>query len=446
MENDEREWEPDTKEQTQTDTTNWYDTAKKNNERLLQETCVRPSPTLLPPADADTVAACPSHLADAAGTPTMVLFLGENGLTNSFYILSNGLQIACAAGHNVVVEFTRDLLSDSRVDISEAVNVPVLNQKLLADCNNTQVIHRQCLSKLQQKAAVDAKAKKSASVLYFENELSSSSSSSALYPTYQACPFQDCAPKVKFEPPVMRWLMAIVPNHHRIVWLPLDSNKADCRLFDHRNGKGSDGKGHNHSDKNKNHIEYNAVHFNLDVDWILYRCEGVHKWHDWKRFAKDKLCYKDSAGAVVSARHQIEQACCSSSTGEFAPFIRAAVKKYVREMGLQFRIPNLPLVVASSLGKVSPATVWVLDEFKQLVRSELRVPLNKIWLGSSGTSYREINAAADLGMLLNAKDVVLTNRSTFSYLVQAHFEARGRGVGFVDPGDCGLGRPSWVWV
>ena len=110
-----------------------------------------------------------------------------------------------------------------------------------------------------------------------------------------------------------------------------------------------------------------------------------------------------------------------------------------------FRTPSLPLIIATSIGKNNGHTQWILDEFCRLVRTELNA--SKIWIGSAGAPFREINAAADLGMLLKARDVVLTNQSTFSFYVQSKLQEKGDSkVAYVDPGGCGLGRPSWVWV
>jgi hypothetical protein len=309
--------------------------------------------------------------------------------------------MACDAGHNVVVQFTRDsksmrrrvgnvcfrlivfvvvrvVLSSKQVDVSEAVDVFGLNKKLEVICTNTQVIHMACLARLMKGAGRSS--------------------------TYKACN-SGCLTKVPFQPPDRKMLMLLHPNPD-ITWLA----SGGCHTFDRSKA-------------------YNAVHFNIDVDWILYRCEGLKKWVAWKKSTRMKHHQKNAE----HTQKEIEEKCCTR-IGSYVPFIRKAMNEYIKVMAKQFSDPALPLVVATSIGKMTNSTSWIFDEFRELVKKELKV--KKVVVGSSGTDFREINAAADIGVMLKAQDVVLTSDSTFSFFVQAHFEDDGKKVGYANPGGC----------
>lgn len=98
---------------------------------------------------------------------------------------------------------------------------------------------------------------------------------------------------------------------------------------------------------------YNAVHFNFDVDWILWVCDVS----TYTPFVKGELS-RSQLEAVVGAE------------GRNANFVRRIlIPRYVAAMRTAFANTTLPIVLCSSLGKLVSATLWIADELEAAVRA-----------------------------------------------------------------------------
>lgn len=158
---------------------------------------------------------------------------------------------------------------------------------------------------------------------------------------------------------------------------------------------------------------FNAIHFNIDADWLLFICSS---FATYTRYGTG--LFRDG-----------EEASLLSANGSHAPFVRRVViPQFIRAMRLAFVDPTLPVVACTSLGKLFRVTMWIVDEFEQAVNAAFGVPLV---LGSTGNDWRELNALADLRMLVHARSAVLWPGSTFSELAALHRAARNASVGWV---------------
>lgn len=135
---------------------------------------------------------------------------------------------------------------------------------------------------------------------------------------------------------------------------------------------------------------YDAVHFNLDCDWLLYleRRNGTRNRlrRGWAS-KTEALCgggdihIKDLGSALAQSYAQ-----ATSNVAGDAPWL-----------------------VVTSIGKPGhAATRWVLDSYKRAL------PNLVFFMTGSRSRYREVNAAAELGVLLGARNFVGLWHSTFS--------------------------------
>ncbi|KAJ1445463.1 hypothetical protein M885DRAFT_549803 [Pelagophyceae sp. CCMP2097] len=147
---------------------------------------------------------------------------------------------------------------------------------------------------------------------------------------------------------------------------------------------------------------FNAVHFNLDCDWLLYMEKRDGKPDRMKKF---KFDFK-KANAV-----------CDGSDANLKAIAFRSVAAYVnatRKMGDQ-----LPVLVATSIGKAGhEATQWVFDAYRA------QLPGLTFFKSGAASKYREVNAAAELSLLLEAECFVGLGRSTFSKFVALRLRRR----------------------
>ena len=176
---------------------------------------------------------------------------------------------------------------------------------------------------------------------------------------------------------------------------------------------------------------FNAVHFNIDVDWLLFICT-------------DLAIYGRGIAGLLSIEEEIE---LLSRRGRLAPFVRRVViPQFIRAMNLTFEDSSLPVVACTSLGKLFAATRWIADEFETAVHKTFGA---RLVLGSAGSSARELNAIADLQALARARSAVLWPGSSFSELAAAHRATRNASTGWVAnlavDGLCELNRTEVTW-
>lgn len=158
---------------------------------------------------------------------------------------------------------------------------------------------------------------------------------------------------------------------------------------------------------------YNAIHFNIDADWLLFICSSLNVYG---RHGKGQLS-------------DAEQAALLSSTGAHAPFVRRVViPQFMRAMRLGFVDAALPVVACTSLGKLGRATLWIAEELEVAIAAAFGTPLV---LGATGSDQRELNALADLRVLVQAQSAVLWPGSSFSEVAAIHRAARHAPIGWV---------------
>jgi len=158
---------------------------------------------------------------------------------------------------------------------------------------------------------------------------------------------------------------------------------------------------------------YDAVHFNLDTDWILMRRDGVEAWGAY-------------FNADLEEQQRIERECCSrDAKPEHVAWIRGAIAAYNAACSAHLS-QHPPVVIATSIGKdpSHTATQWILDEFVA-ANSQLRFAI-----GITDFSYRELNAAAEASILFNSRSFIAFPGSTFSHLVKR--KVLGNGGAFHD--------------
>ena len=153
---------------------------------------------------------------------------------------------------------------------------------------------------------------------------------------------------------------------------------------------------------------YNAVHFNLDCDWLLYleRRNGTRN-----RFTK--YHHSDHPRAMTNAL-------CGGGDVHINALGTAMAHNYARATASV--ASELPWLVVTSIGKPGhSAAQWVLDGY-------LRALPNLTFFRSGTQSrYREINAAAELGLLLGARNFVGLYHSTFSKFAAQRLDQKSNG-------------------
>lgn len=155
---------------------------------------------------------------------------------------------------------------------------------------------------------------------------------------------------------------------------------------------------------------YNSVHFNLDCEWLLYLerlmvNRGIpgftnHFDHYIKDPAKSQyLCVKGYDRAITTVAELYVDG-----------YVNAT-----RQMG-----SHLPIFLATSIGKQGHnTTTWVINEYKNKLG-----PTFSFFESLARSPHREINAAAELGLVLGARNFVGIGMSTFSKLVAGRIRRR----------------------
>ena len=158
---------------------------------------------------------------------------------------------------------------------------------------------------------------------------------------------------------------------------------------------------------------YNAIHFNADVDWLLFICAPTLAFGLYYNKQLEEADIKQLVGP----------------RGKFAHFVhKHLLPEFVRAMRATFRDTSLPVVVCSPLGKVTQASNWIVDELQRSVQTAFGV---RIILGAAATPARELNALADLQVLTAAQSAVLWQGSTYSALAAVRLLVRNASVGWV---------------
>jgi len=153
---------------------------------------------------------------------------------------------------------------------------------------------------------------------------------------------------------------------------------------------------------------YNAVHFNLDCDWLLYlkRRNGTRN-----RFTKYVRSHFPDA---------MTNALCGGGDVHINALGTAMAHIYARATASV--ASELPWLVVTSIGKPGhSAAQWVLDGYMQAL------PNLTFFRSGTQSRYREINAAAELGLLLGARNFVGLYHSTFSKFAEQRLKQKSNG-------------------
>jgi len=161
--------------------------------------------------------------------------------------------------------------------------------------------------------------------------------------------------------------------------------------------------------------EYDAVHLDLDTDWILFRYPHFQgpkpHYKAWQPFFEGDL----------EAREAIQRRCCAEDGDpEVVRWVRGVLANYTKLCYEHFT-PRRPVLVATSLGKDPrlPHTDWVLEAF---VRSNAGLDLV---VGRSSRPEVTLNAAAEFRYLERAGTLLWFTGSTYSALARDRVLARG---------------------
>ena len=153
------------------------------------------------------------------------------------------------------------------------------------------------------------------------------------------------------------------------------------------------------------HSLYNAVHFNLDCDWLLYL---------EKRF---KTAATPTRRKFKNWQLESERLCSRGADASLTAVALRYVGAYVR--ATQAMGDTLPVLVATSIGKdLHTATQWVLDAYQDAL------PNFTFFKSGAASPYREVNAAAELSLLLNAESFIGLTQSTFSGFIERRLQRR----------------------
>jgi len=147
---------------------------------------------------------------------------------------------------------------------------------------------------------------------------------------------------------------------------------------------------------------FNAVHFNLDCDWLLYLERRLARSGNVEFYDR----YKKVKELNFSMTY-----CSQGMDVSIGKVAKKYIQGYVnatRHMG-----HDLPILLATSIGKTGhTSTSWVLEAYKKNLG-----PKYVFYESGSSSIHRELNAAAELKLLLAAKKFIGLSLSTFSNLV-----------------------------
>ena len=316
-----------------------------------------------------------THLLDQANTSFVFVrnSIHHAGLINQIMSLAFSISTACHKGASLAVQgFKVDahVTNSPVVSANTFVDVAYLNQRLSKNpwCQHTVILPRYCVAEL--KAVNQAK---------FE-----------------------CRPKISFgqrskEPRASEVVQYFQFN--RIEgWTPYLAAPQSWRTNMTQATTLLQGK-------------YNAIHLNLDCDWLLYLT--TLKDRILKITGSDAAHVVRAFNAFKASRNisGIHQEYCTGKHPHVTPVARWAIAKYIASVRHVFRgTEHMPIVIATHIGKRNNATQWVLDEFMSQL-PEFSYAVGRM---TPSMRYRELAALAELYVVCNAVRFIGLWRSTFS--------------------------------
>jgi hypothetical protein len=144
---------------------------------------------------------------------------------------------------------------------------------------------------------------------------------------------------------------------------------------------------------------YYGVHLKLEYDGILAYCTGHAQYHNILYSMNDSSRNKVIAD-LASSQYVLEHITCK-------------LNKLYRSIAHDFLNISLPLVVASGLGKADLRNIefeWILEQFAMEMGRSGRL----VFLARSNDHDREMNALADMNVMLKAFHFIGFEASTFT--------------------------------
>jgi hypothetical protein len=171
---------------------------------------------------------------------------------------------------------------------------------------------------------------------------------------------------------------------------------------------------------------YNALALPFDLDRLILMCTGTQQWHVFASMSTGQRINPHFLNYFN--RHY-------GTDGTVAWFVRErVVPEMVSAMLATFVRKDLPVVVCSTLGKLTNVTNWIIMELQQAIRTA-KVGTDVV-LGGSTHSQRELQAASELNVLLHAQSVVLSPFSTWSLLAASALKADNKSYSYHNTFSC----------
>ena len=146
--------------------------------------------------------------------------------------------------------------------------------------------------------------------------------------------------------------------------------------------------------------EYNGIHFRLEADMIIFKHDINSYWH-WLRLVRNN----ETIEAIEKLKGIVFRE-------QFYKYLHHIIHDY-ESLVLKYFHPQYPIILATDLGKGNPLNApleWVLNLFM----SKLQLHGYESIIGNGNSSFREINSASEMKLMLNCESFIGTNTSTFS--------------------------------
>ena len=330
----------------------------------------------------------------AHGTPATFFGDRHSGLVDQLELLSHGLAHACLQNASLVSgPFFPSLLSADMVSWAEMLSMSETSTMLqsLRACRHTRLLPPHCLhdERLRQSAVVSCPISVRAE-RGVKNELAG-----------------DILARLVVGENQLRHWVPTKPLHVSQIFST--TAKSTPRPPDY---------------EFRLEAPFNAVHLNLDCDWLL--------------FAVNRSLYKEWRQSEGEDRARLSEACQRGAHPGVTGFAIGAIDLVATHTLLRLvDNPTWPIVIATAIGKPGhEATQWVLDEFVARLSDRLSdagtKPAPHLVVGASNMSQRELNAAAELRVVQRARNFVAWYESSFSMAASAAVAARGGRVSLVE--------------
>lgn len=151
---------------------------------------------------------------------------------------------------------------------------------------------------------------------------------------------------------------------------------------------------------------YYGVHLRLETDWIIFMSHGGYNAEDWINNLKNNFTQAD----IIQKKF--------FDNPDVPNRIDCLLKNYKQLMSKHFTNKDIPVVIATSLGKghhLNRPMEWALID----IMTYLRKHGHFVVTGIGSTRYRDMNAAAELKIMVDSAYFIGGWWSSFSRAVMA---------------------------